>query len=84
MKKPSFFFLSRMKPNRVRDLLYVGAILNDLFEDCALDVWQRNLLLDTGVINHTLDEDGLGSDLDVDLDDLSLAGDKLDLRHLLS
>ena len=56
----------------------VCAELNNLLKDGFLDIGQGDLLLDSGIVDHALDEDGLGRNVDIDLDLLTFTCDKLD------
>jgi hypothetical protein len=57
--------------------------LNNLLKDSFLDIGEGDLLLDPGVVDHSLDENGLGSDIDIDFDLFSLTSDEFDFRHFV-
>ena len=61
----------------------VSAELNNLLKDGFLDIGQGDLLLDPGIVDHALDEDRLGCDIDVDLDLLTFTSDKLNFGHFV-
>jgi len=61
----------------------VRAELNNLLEHGFLDIGQGDLLLDAGVVDHSLDEDGLGRDIDIDFHLFTLASYKLNFRHFV-